>query len=243
MATNLAGGVCIGELQACIVRAALLDTDCTPTGGVNGGIVTAGLVTMTADPEIDAGTVYEQKSACGDILFTYEKDDVIKRYNVSGEFGFADFEMMALLFGGTTILGRAAGLYNGKVIGYADRLYTASSRTGVYLEVITTAIVEGSGGCQYTGAATGTAPFAIGHIFGKAKLVPGSMNFADDIKRVTFSGKAANNPNLTNGPWNDYPGAGYTPNSPHVAVGYSEAEYNAIAAQVNCGYRDIPVGS
>ena len=70
MSTNLAGGVNIGELQACIVRAARLDSDCSPTGGVNGGIVTAALVTLTADPDIEEGTNYEQKNACGDILFT-----------------------------------------------------------------------------------------------------------------------------------------------------------------------------
>ena len=240
MATNLAGGVCIGELQACVVRAAALDVDCTPTGGTNGGIVTAGLVTMTADPDVEEGTVYEQKNACGDILFTFEKDDVVKRYNVSGEFGFSDFEMMALLFGGTAILGKSGGAFAGKVIGHADRLYTAAKRNGVYLEVITTAITEGAGDCVVAGAA---APAAIGHIFGKVKLVPGSQNFADDIKRVTFTGKATNNPNLFNGPWNDYPGAGYAANSPHIAVGYSAAEYATILDTVTCGYQDLAAGS
>lgn len=240
MASNLAGGVCIGELQACIVRAANLDADCTPTGGTNGGIVTAGLVTLTADPDVEEGTVYEQKNGCGDILFTYEKDDVIKRYNISGEFGFSDFEMMAMLFGGQTILGKAAGAFAGEVIGYADRLYTAAPRNGVYLEVITTAIAEDSGGCTVVGS---EAPYAIGHIFGKVKLVPGAQNFGDDIKRVLFSGKGTNNPNLYNGPWNDYPGVGYAPNSPHIAVGYSHVEYEAIAALVTCGYQDLATGS
>jgi hypothetical protein len=240
MTTNLAGGVCIGELQACIVRAAVLDTDCTPVGGVNGGIVTAGLVTLTADPDIETGTIYEQKNACGDILFTHEKDDVIKRYNISGEFGFADFEMMAMLFGGSTILGKGGGAFAGEVIGYADRLYTAARRNGVYLEVITTAITEGAGDCVVAGS---EAPFAVGHVFGKCKLVPGSQAFADDIKRLAFSGKGTNNPNLFNGPWNDFPGAGYAPNSPHFAVGYSVAQYEAIAATVTCGYQDLAVGS
>lgn len=240
MTTNLAGGVCIGELQACIVRAAVLDTDCTPVGGVNGGIVTAGLVTMTADPDIEEGTVYEQKNACGDILYTYEKDDVVKRYNISGEFGFSDFEMMAMLFGGSLVLGKNGGDFQGEVIGYADRLYNAGRRNGVYLEVITTAITEGAGDCTVVGS---EAPFAIGHIFGKAKLVPGSQNFADDIKRLAFSGKSTNNPNLFDGPWNDFPGAGYIPNSPHVAVGYSQTEYEAIAALVTCGYQDLATGS
>lgn len=240
MTTNLAGGVCIGELQACIVRAAVLDTDCTPVGGVNGGIVTAGLVTMTADPDIEEGTVYEQKNGCGDILFTYEKDDVVKRYNISGEFGFSDFEMMAMLFGGSTILGKGGGDFAGEVIGYADRLYTAGRRNGVYLEVITTAITEGAGDCVVVGS---EAPYAIGHVFGKVKLVPGSQNFADDIKRLAFTGKGTNNPNLFNGPWNDFPGAGYAPNSPHFAVGYSADEYADIAALVSCGYQDLATGS
>lgn len=240
MASNLAGGVCIGELQACIVRAARLDSDCTPTGGVNGGIVTAGLVTLTADPEVEEGTVYEQKNACGDLLFTYEKDSKIKRYSLSGEFGFSDFEMMALLFGGSTVLGKAGGGFAGEVIGYADPLYTSAGTNGVYLEVITTAIAEGAGNCVIPGS---EAPYAIGHIFGKAKLRSGSLNFADDIKRVTFAGMSTNNPSLYNGPWNDFPGAGYAPNSPHIAVGYTQAQYEAIAATVTCGYVDLPAGS
>lgn len=240
MSTNLAGGVNIGELQACIVRAARLDADCSITGGTSGGIVTAALVTLTADPDVEEGTVYEQKSACGDILFTYEKDDKIKRYNISGEFGFSDFEMMALLFGGSTILGKGGGDYAGEVIGYADPLYTAAASNGVYLEVITTAIEEGAGNCIAAGSAH---PVAIGHIFGKVKLRPGAQNFGDDIKRLTFSGKGTNNPNIYNGPWNDYPGAGYAPNSPHIAVGYSQTEYDAIAAAVSAGYVDLPAGS
>lgn len=240
MTTNLAGGVNIGELQACIVRAARLDSDCSVTGGVSGGIVTAGLVTLTADPDVEEGTIYEQKNACGDILFTYEKDDKIKRYTISGEFGFSDFEMMALLFGGSTILGKGGGSFAGKVIGYYDPLYTATATNGVYLEVITTAIVQGAGNCASPSA---TAPYAVGHIFGKAKLRSGTLNFGDEIKRVTFSGKSVNNPNLYDGPWNDYPGAGYTPNSAHIAVGYTQAEYNAIAAAVTAGYVDLPTGS
>lgn len=240
MATNLAGGICIGELQACVVRAAALDADCTPTGGTNGGLVTAGLVTLTADPDIEEGTLYEQKNACGDILFTYQKDDVVKKYNLSGEFGFADFEMMALLFGGTTILGKVGGPFAGKVIGFADRLYTAARRNGVYLEVITTTVGQGVGDCSMGATAI---PAAIGHIFGKVKLVPGAQNFADDVKRVAFTGKGVNNPNLFDGPWNDYPGTPYVPNSPHIEVAYSQSQYDAILATVHCGYADIAVGS
>ena len=237
---NLAGGVAIGQLNACIVRAARLDSDCSPTGGANGGIVTAGLVTLNADPDIEEGTVFEPKNACGDIMFTYEQEDKIKRYNFTGEFGFHDYEMMALLLGGTTILGKAGGDFAGEVIGYADRLYSAAPRNGVYLEIITDAIYAGAGDCV---AADGSTPAAVGHIFGKVKLQRSASNFANEVKLLTFAGKGTNNPNLFNGPWNDYPGAGYIPNSPYVEVGYTQAEYDAILANVADGYQTIPAGS
>lgn len=240
MASNLAGGLCLGELNAAVFRAARLDADCSPTGGTNGGLVTAGLVTLTADPDIEEGTVFEPKNADGDIMYTYEEDDKIKRYNLSGEFGFSDFEMMELLFGGSTILGKAGGDFAGEVIGYADRPYTAAPRNGVYLEVITRAIAEGAGSC--VSSATGT-PVAFGHIFGKVKLTPGSKNFGNEVRRITFTGKGTSNPNLFDGPWNDYPGSTYIPNSPSVVVGYTQAEFDAILASINCGYADLPVAS
>lgn len=241
MATNIAGNVCIGQLNACVVRVAALDSDCTPTGGTNGGVVTAALVTMTADPDMEAATLFEPKNACGSILFTSELEARVKRYNISGEFGLFDWELMKIMFGGDLILGAASGSYSGKVIGYADRLYSAAARTGVYLEVITQAVGQNYGPCGAGGAVT--QPVAIGHIFGRVLLTPGSSDFTNEVKMLRFTGSASNNPALTNGPWNDYPGTGYIPNSAYVQVGYSSTEYNAILATVGCGYQNIPAGS
>jgi hypothetical protein len=238
--TNLAGNVAIGQLNACVVRAARLDSDCSPTGGANGGIVTAGLVSLNAEPDIETGTVFEPKNACGDIMFTYEQEDKIKRYNLSGEFGFHDYEMMALLFGGSVILGKAGGSFAGKVVGYADRLYSDPPRNGVYLEIITTAIYASAGSCV---ASDGSTPVAIGHVFGNAKLTRGASNFGNEVKLLTFAGKSTNNPNLYDGPWNDYPGAGYAPNSPYFEVGYTQAQYDAILADIADGYQTLPAGS
>ena len=240
MASNLAGNVCIGQLNACIVRAARLDADCTPTGGADTGIVTAGLATLTADPQLEEGTMFEPKNACGDIMYTYEQDTRIKRYSLSGEFLFFDYEMMALLFGGGTILGRAAGSFSGKVIGHYMPKYTAAASNGVYLEVITQNVTAGSGTCI---PATVGAPAYTGHIFGKAKLYPGSRTFENDVARCTFTGTATNNGYLTDGPFNDFPGTGYTPDSPYIQVGYSAAEYATIAAGVSCGYKITSPGS
>lgn len=241
MATNLAGNVSIGQLNACVVRVARLGPDCHPTGGINSGVVTAGLATLTADPEIEEGTVFEPKNACGSIAYSYRQEDRIKRYNLSGEFLFFDYEMMEILFGGTLILGAAGGPYAGKVIGMADRPFSAAARNGVYLEVITQAITADGGDCAQ---GTGGAPAYVGHIFGKAKLTPGSRTFENDVARVTFTGSSDANPWLTNGPWNDYPGAGYIPSAGHVEVGYSTVQYNAILAQITAGYAaNLPAGS
>lgn len=240
MTTNLAGPINLGELNACVVRAARLDADCSPTGGVSTGIVTAGLVTLTASPVIAEGTRFEQKNACGTTLYSVTQDDHITGYTFTGEFAFSDFEMMSLLFGGSTILGAGGGAFAGKVIGYADPLYNAPTRNGAYLEVITTTVAEGAGDCIASGI---VAPVAFGHIFGKVKLTPGDKAFQNDLKRIAFTGKGSNNPSLFDGPWNDYPGAGYIPNTAGLVVGYSAAQYAAILAAVTVGFVDTPAGS
>lgn len=234
MATNIAGApVCYGELNACVVRAARLGADCHPSGGANSGIVTAGLATMTADPDIQQGQVFEPLNACGSIVFAVRQEDRIKRWNISGEFLFFDWEMMELLFGATLILGKAGGSFAGKVIGVGDRAFNAAPRNGVYLEIIRQVVSDTGGDCVQSGAAA--TPAAAGHIYGKCRLIPNSVTYENDVARVTFQGYAEANAWLTNGPWNDYPGAGYIPNAPHVEVTYSAAEYAAILATVGWG--------
>ena len=240
MPSNLAGDINLGQFNACVVRVARLDSDCSPTGGNNSGWVSAGLVTMTATPDIEEGTVFEPKTACGDIAYTFEDADRIKRYNLTGEFIFFDWEGMEIMFGGSTIVAAAGPSYAGEVIGYAVPSFTATPNNGVYLEVITKGVAQGAGDCIATG--TGFPTF-YGHIFGKVKLVPGERVFENDVARVTFSGKATSNPSLFNGPWNDYPGVGYIPTSPLVAIGYSAAQYATILANVAPGYDDLPAGS
>lgn len=242
MTTNIAGGVCIGQGGACIVRIAKLDADCTPTGGVNGGIVTAGLVTMTATPEIEDGTVYEPKTACGSVAYTYERQSRLKRWDITGEFVFFDFEMMTMMCGGSLILGNAP--FAGKVIGWAAPLADIAQLNGVYLEIITQNFTPDQGDCQNAvPGAYGAGPMYEGHIFPKAKFWPGARTFADEAATFAVTGKAGPNGFIYNGPWNDFPGAGYAPNSSYYQVGYTAAQYNAILATVTCGYVDIPAGS
>jgi hypothetical protein len=240
MASNLAGNIYLGQYNACLLRAAKLDTDCSPLGTADSAIVTTGLVTMTASPEIEEGTVYEPKTGCGDVAFTIAKSDVIKRYNLTGEFIFFDFELMEILFRGSTVVGGAGSDFTGEVIGHAMPNYTDTTNNGVYLEVITQAAGEGAGDCVTSG---GGYPSYIGYIFGKVKLAPGDTVLEEDVARLTFAGKAVNNPALYDGPWNDWPGTGYIPNSPLVRVGYSSAEYAAILATAGAGYKTPSVAS
>lgn len=240
MPSNLAAAVNIGQFSACVFRVARLDTDCSPLGGNNSGWVSTGLVTMTATPDIEEGTVFEPKTACGDIAYTYERADKIKRWNLTGELVFFDPEGSEIMFGGSTILGRAGGSFPGDVIGYATPAPTATANNGVYLEIITQASAQGAGDCV---SSAGGFPTYNGYIFGKVKMTPGERVFEDDVARQTFTGKATANPALFNGPWNDYPGAGYIPNSSYLYVGYTSAEFATILANAQPGYDDLPAGS
>ena len=240
MPSALPAAVNIGQYNACVVRVAKLDTDCTPLGGNSSGWVTAGLLTMTATPDVEEGTVFEPKTACGAIAYSIEDPDRIKRYNLTGEFVFFDVEGMEIMFGGTVVVGASGGDYASDNIGYAVPDYNSPNTNGVYFEVITQAVAEGAGDCV---SSSGGYPTYHGHIFGKTLLTPGDVTFENDVARLGFTGKARSNPALYDGPWNDYPGEGYIPTSPYVRVGYSAAEYAVIEATVAPGYADLPAAS
>ena len=106
--------------------------------------------------------------------------------------------------------------------------------------MITEQFAQGAGDCAT--AVGGHVPYT-GHIFGKVLFTPGDNVFEEDVATVQFTGKAFQNPNIFDGPWNDYTGIGYVPTSPYVFTGYSTVEYNAIAALAGCGYVVLPAAS
>jgi hypothetical protein len=241
MASNLPGGTCIGQHSVCLLRASKLDSDCSPFGGADSGIVTIGIVTLTATPDIEEGVVIEPKNGCGTIAYTYTEEDKIKRWNLTGELVYHDWEAFLILFGGRQVVGAAGGTYAGMNIGHTPPDYTTTAqRNGVYLEVITKAVSAEAGDCAT--AVGGHTPY-VGHIFPKAKLYPGDQTFAEGARNVTFTGTAVRNPNIFNGPWNDYPGAGYLRAEPYTTVGYSQSQYDAIIAVADCGFQTLPAAS
>ena len=240
MPSNLPAAVNVGQINACLFRVARLASDCTPEQGDCSGYVTAGLATFSSSPDIEEGTRIEPKNTCGDIMYTYEAASVVKRHNLTGELFFFDPEAAYVLFGGSVLLGVGGGDYAGEAIGWASPNYTDPQTNGVYLEIITTAIGEGAGDCQ---GADGTYPPYIGHIWGKAKLTIGDRSFEEDAARLTFTGTATGNPSLYDGPWNDYPAAGYVANTPYQWVGYSQTEFETILADAGPGCADLPTAS
>jgi hypothetical protein len=238
MPSQLAGDTCIGQHSVCVMRAARLGADCAPVGGANSGIVTAGIVTATATPEYRETRRIEPTNGCGAIAFTYEEVGCKLRETLSGEVIFHDWEMLELLFGGGTILGASGGPFAGDVIGWYGPSCPDEIPDSIYLEFIVKNSSQDSGECQ---TADSEFPTYTGHVFGKVQLTSGAKTFNDQAQPVPFDGFAVKNPNLVLGPWNDYPGAGVMPSSPHFEVGYSTSQFEAILADVRCGYQDLPV--
>lgn len=241
MASNLPSLTELAQYNAALIRAARLAADCSPVGGADSGYVTIGLATATASPDIEEGSQVRPKNANGVVMYTINNPDIVQGYNLTGEFITYDPEGMELWFGGETVLGAAGGDYAGQVIGYAAPGPSSDPTNGVYLEIITRQVGRGAGDCQATGA---DFPPYVGHIFPKSKMTIGDRNFEEGEGRLQWTAKVTNNPALYNGPWNDYPGAGYiSADSPYVQVGYSEAEYQAILATAGAGYKTLPAGS
>lgn len=239
MASNLPGDICVGQHSVCIVRAAKLKSNCRPEGGDDSGFITAGIISATASPVLQERQTLESVSGCGDLMFVVERPPRIRAYDLSGELTFFDHEMMEILFGGEVIVGGTGSDFDGDNIGWAAPNYTEDPPSPIYVEFIVETAGEGIGDC---GSADGV-PAAVGHIFGKAHLQPGDLSLGNEVSNVAFQGRSLANPNLFDGPWNDWPGDGNIPNSPHVQVSYSDDEYAAIKDLAACGYQTLPSGS
>lgn len=221
--------VCIGQRSACVIRATRLDNTCKPVHGVNNAVVTAALITATATPDVEAGQKFEPKNACGELLFTAEDPDIIKRYQYTMELGLWDFELYELLTGSTVIVGASDGPWPGKAIGNATPGPQTPAIDGVALEIwVKTAIGQGPCG------PTGTHPPYVRHIFPRLRLRPDARTFANDVANAAFAGEATAN-EAWDDPFADYQGEGAL----DVTTPYAWF-YDDTLPDVGCGYIDVP---
>ena len=137
------------------------------------------------------------------------------------------------------IVGGSTSDFVGDSIGWAAPHFTDPVSDPVYAEFITRVTAATVGDCD----ASGTLPYAVGHVFGKARFTPGDRTFAAEAATMAFTAINEANPVLAAGPWQDFPGVGNMPNSSYFQVTYSESEYDAIATLAACGYQMLPAGS
>lgn len=241
MPSNLPSTENVAISGVCLFRVARLNSDCSPVGGNGSGYVTIGIADFTAEPVIETGAEIIHKNGCGQVMYRNKRPDRVTSWTPSGNLSFFDPEALYQIFGGTAVIGAGGGPFAADTIGWASPNYDTPNANGVYLEVISQVIAEGAGDCITAGS---DRPTYIGHIFPKAILVPGQLSLTEaDAILVPFTGSSTANPNLYDGPWNDYPGEDYIPSSPYIAVGYSTAQYEAILAEAAAGAADLPAAS
>ncbi len=234
MASNLAGGACLGQFRACLLRIAKLNSDCTPAGGADNKVITSALVTMTMTPNVTEGKVYESRSGCGARNFRVRGQDTVDQLDLTGQLSFFDYEMMKMLFGGELILGDVGTPYAGKVIGWSAPAGDTTTSALVALEVVVQNATGEGGDCINTTE----SPAYTGHWFPRAQLRYNDRTFEDEVANLTFTGYSVSNPNLHD-PFGDWPGATPTPTtSPYFMVGYA-----ALPDTPACGFQTVAVAS
>ncbi len=226
----------VGIYGACLLRVAKLGPDCAPLTGNNMAFVTTGIIDLTASPEVEEGAVIEPPNGCGAPGFSVRRPDLIKRWTLSGNLLYFDYEQLLVAFGGTAAVGKTGGPYAAKAIGWAPPDSQSGAASSVYLEVISQRAGQSAGDC--VGASSGLPPY-MGRIFPKARLTLGDWNQQNEHAPVSFTGVADRNPNVGTGPWKDSPlQGGYLP-APVSFTDYSQAQYDAIFALATAGHLNI----
>lgn len=218
---------CIGQYQACALRASRLAADCTPLGSADNIVVTSALVTMTATPDVEEGTKYEPKNGCGTIPWTAEGEDIIKRWNIDLQLIMFDFELIEIVTGSELIIGGAASPWPNKNVGFASRGPNAATFPGASLEIFVKNSKEG-GPC---GPAGENPPYTR-HIFPRCKLRVSDRTFEDAAAILRLQGWSTANSEWGQGPVPDeWPSDDDNPgDSPYTSV------FAEDIPQVGCGY-------
>lgn len=225
MASNAVA--CIGQRSACAVRATRLDSTCAAATGAAATVVTAGLVTMTATPDIEEGQRFEPKNACGTIMWTAEDPTITKRYTITAEFCTWDYELVELLTDAAILIGPASTTWATKAMGIALPGSSTTIGNGVALE-----IWSKTAGATGVCGAVSTLPPYVRHIFPYCLLHIDDHTFADDVSTLKLSGTANANSLWGVGPYGDWQGpvAGVPADSPYTQV------YSAALPTTGCGF-------
>ena len=190
---------CIAERSACVLRATRLGSDCTPLTGATDGALTTAIATINLSPDVEEGTRYEPKDACGRILYSASDPDIVKRYNITIDLHMVDFELYELLTDGQLLLGKTGTTWDGQVVGVSAPGATTAQGYGVGLEIWTKTASD-TGVC---GPASTNPPY-IRHVLPRVMLRPADRTFEGAAATNSFAGTAEANLSWDEGPWGDW---------------------------------------
>lgn len=218
--------ICIAERSVCALRATRLGSDCAPLTGISDGAVAVAIATINVTSDVQEGTKFEPVSGCGEVVYTAEDPDIIKRKNITMELHLQDFELFELLTDATVLLGASDGEYAGQVIGIEEPGPSTARGNGVALEVWTKTAF-GTGAC----AADGSNPPYVRHVFPRVFLRPGDRTFENAHAPLALAGTANANPQWDEGPWGDWPvEGGLSGSTPHARF------FDTAIPESSCGY-------
>lgn len=187
----MADGFCPRTLQFCAVRLALLDGSGVPDPGAANLYVSKQVVLMTVAPNLEKGVDLTQKTGCDEIDFAYKGQDQLKEWTMGITFTTPDPDLVYLLAGGAKITKA------GKTIGYGSpAIGTIGNSNGVCLEGWTKNIKGNT--------LDGTYPY-LRWVFPKTTWVHGEKRFDNTPITHPFTGEGFENPNIYDGPANDFP--------------------------------------
>lgn len=181
-------------LYAVALRVARLDaTGATPAGASN-MYVTNGLVKVTFTPVYETGDEVTKKDGQGNLCLDIKQPDVFKRVDINSVELCANDPELAELLGGGAIISDAGAPAN--TIGWAAPVAGVDpTPNGISLEVWTR---------RYVNNAPAALPYAR-YLFPKVKLKPMAKSLEATPMAVDFEGEGYENPNIGNGPNNDWP--------------------------------------
>ena len=182
-----------------MLRATRLGSDCTPLTGATDGALTTAIATINLSPDVEEGTRYEPKDACGRILYSASDPDIVKRYNITIDLHMVDFELYELLTDGQLLLGKTGTTWDGQVVGVSAPGATTAQGYGVGLEIWTKTASD-TGVC---GPASTNPPY-IRHVLPRVMLRPADRTFEGAAATNSFAGTAEANLAWDEGPWGDW---------------------------------------
>lgn len=235
-----ANSLCLGQRQACAIRVTRLNSDCTPAEGDDNAVVSAGLVTLNIDPEVEEGATYQPKNACDQIRWTAEEEDRITRWTGDFEFSDFDFELMEIMFNAALLVGAATSPWEGQNIGVSGAGPNSPSGNGVGIELwVKNAGLGDQGQC---GPVSDVPPYTR-YVLPLVKVRPGGRTFNVDAGVLAGSIKASPNPQWGQGPWGDWQAEVGFEDSALASESWVQFWDDDIPDTDGCGYLSVPSGS